>query len=333
MSAGNSILPIFTPPQWCANPHLQSIVPTLRLRRSIVSRRAATLIRHSEPHTLDCGDGVRLLGHLASQTRAGRAAARDLVVLIHGWEGNADSLYVLSLGSYLYERGCDVFRLNLRDHGPSHHLNEGVFHSCLLDEVIGAIRDVQRRFAPPRLSVAGFSLGGNFALRVAAHGPQQGLDLTRAIGVCPVLRPHSTLAVLDRFFIYREYFLRAWKRSLEHKQALFPKRYRFENVLEQTSIARMTELMLEHYSEFRSLEDYFDGYALTGTRLANLKVPAHLLIALDDPIIPADDLERVARSPYLEVIVSSTGGHCGFMDSWSTESWADRQVARLIGGA
>jgi uncharacterized protein len=192
---------------------------------------------------------------------------------------------------------------------------------------------VQRRFAPPRLSVAGFSLGGNFALRVAAHGPQQGLELTRAIGVCPVLRPHSTVAVLDRFFIYREYFLRAWKRSLVRKQALFPKRYRFENVLEQTSIARMTELMLEHYSEFRSLEHYFDGYALTGTRLANLQVPAHLLMALDDPIIPAGDLERVARSPYLEVIVSPTGGHCGFMDSWSTESWADRQVARLIGGA
>jgi predicted alpha/beta-fold hydrolase len=62
-------------------------------------------------------------------------------------------------------------------------------------------------------------------------------------------------------------------------------------------------------------------------------VPAHLLIALDDPIIPAADLERVARSPYLEVIVSPTGGHCGFMDSWSTESWADRHVARLIGGA
>lgn len=333
MSVSAASASTFTPPPWCANPHLQSIVPTLRFRRRSVSKRAAALVRHSEPHTLDCGDGVRLLGHLSTQARAGRARARDLVVLIHGWEGNADSMYVLSLGSYLYERGCDVFRLNLRDHGLSHHLNEGVFHSCLLDEVIGAMCDVQRRFAPPRLSVAGFSLGGNFALRVAAHGPEQGLQLTRAIGICPVLRPHSTVAVIDEFFVYREYFLRAWKQSLERKQALFPKRYRFEHVLRQASVARMTELMLEHYSEFVSLTHYFDGYALTGARLANLQVPAHLLMALDDPLIPARDLEQVARSPNLEVIVSPAGGHCGFMDQWAAESWADRLVARLLGVA
>jgi uncharacterized protein len=139
--------------------------------------------------------------------------------------------------------------------------------------------------------------------------------------------------VLDRLFLYREYFLYAWKRSLERKQALFPRRYRFEHVLKQTSIARMTELMLEYYSEFRSLDHYLEGYALTGDRLGGLQVPAHMLIALDDPIIPARDLDLIARSPLLEVIRSPVGGHCGFMDSWQRESWADRQVARLLGVA
>lgn len=323
---------VFAPPSWCANPHLQSIVPTLRLRRGSVARRASALLRHSATHTLECGDGVRLLGQLARQLDAGRGPARDLVVLIHGWEGSADSLYVLSLAAHLFERGCDVFRLNLRDHGPSHHLNEGVFHSCLLDEVVGAVLDVQRRFAPQRLSVAGFSLGGNFALRVAAAAPQRGLELTRAIGVCPVLRPRSTVDVIDRHLVYRQYFLYAWRRSLARKQALFPKRYRLEHVLRQTSIARMTELMLEHYSEFSSLDHYFDSYALTGQRLAQLQVPAHLIVALDDPLIPARDLAQVADNPLLEVIVSPTGGHCGFMERWRRESWADREVARLVGG-
>jgi predicted alpha/beta-fold hydrolase len=322
---------VFEPPSWCANPHLQSIVPTLRIRRPLVMRRSAALVRHSTTYTLDCGDGVRLMGHLATQASADRPPARDLVVLIHGWEGSADSLYVLSLGGYLFELGCDVFRLNLRDHGPTHHLNEGVFHSCLLNEVIGAIAEVQRRFGRERLSVAGFSLGGNFAMRVAADGPQRGLELSRAIGICPVLRPRSTVQVIDRYFIYREYFLRAWKRSLKRKQAAFPKRYRFDHVLRQRSIARMTELMLEHYSDFTSLEHYLDAYALTGDRLAQLQIPAHILIAIDDPLIPAHDVESVAPHPLLEVIRSPMGGHCGFMDGWARESWADRQVARLLG--
>ena len=109
-----------------------------------------------------------MLGHYSSQVAAGRPQARDLVILLHGWEGSADSMYVLSLGSYLFELGCDVYRLNFRDHGPSHHLNEEIFHSCRLDEVVGAVRAIQRALRSTRRST-GFSLGGNFALRVAAR--------------------------------------------------------------------------------------------------------------------------------------------------------------------
>jgi predicted alpha/beta-fold hydrolase len=134
----------FAPPSWLVNAHLQSIVPSLRLRRPLVVRRARQMLRFAATQIVECGDGVRLLGHYSSQVAAGRPPARDLVILLHGWEGSADSMYVLSLGSYLFELGCDVYRLNFRDHGPSHHLNEEIFHSCRLDEVVGAVRAIQR---------------------------------------------------------------------------------------------------------------------------------------------------------------------------------------------
>jgi predicted alpha/beta-fold hydrolase len=60
-------------------------------------------------------------------------------------------------------------------------------------------------------------------------------------------------------------------------------------------------------------------------------VPSHILLSLDDPIIPASDLQHVARSPHLQVAAIPHGGHCGFMESFTTESWADRQVARYMG--
>ena len=149
----------------------------------------------AETQVVECGDGV-LLGHYSSQVAADAAGA-DLAILLHGWEGSADSMYVLSLGSYLFELGCDVYRLNFRDHGPSHHLNEEIFHSCRLDEVVGAVRAIQRAIPQPRVTIAGFSLGGNFALRVAARAPAAGITLERAIAICPVLRPHSTMDVLE----------------------------------------------------------------------------------------------------------------------------------------
>lgn len=322
----------FAPPAWLSNPHLQSILPSLKVRRPILVRRARKMLACSTDLILDCGAGVRLLGHYSSQQAAGRPAARDLVILLHGWEGNADSHYVLSLGSYLFERGCDIFRLNFRDHGPSHHLNEEIFHSCRLDEVVGAARWIQQQHPEPRLSIAGFSLGGNFALRVAARAPAAGIRLERAVAVCPVLRPHSTMEVLENGpFIYQQYFLNKWKRSLRIKQGLFPKRYDFGSILAQRSIRAMTRIMVERYSDFADLDAYLNGYSIVGDALARLEVSGHLLVALDDPIIPAGDLKDLARTPHLHINAVANGGHCGFMDRIGGESWADRQVAQLMG--
>ena len=335
----------FAPPRWLANAHVQSILPTSRLRKPWLKRRAKDLLDVSVDHILDCGDGVRLLGHYSSQqsvmgrspNAAGAGAqerppAKEIAILLHGWEGSAESMYVLSLGSYLFARGMDVFRLNFRDHGPSHHLNEDIFHSCRLDEVVGAVKSIQAMFPHATISIAGFSLGGNFALRVAAAATNAGIRLERAIAVCPVLRPHSTMDILEHgSFVYRMYFIDKWKRSLKLKQSLFPQRFDFGPILSQRSIKAMTEILVKRFSDFADLDSYLSGYAIVGDKLANLKVPSHIIFALDDPIIPAKDLNDLARNPNLHIIPIPHGGHCGFMDRWSTESWADRQIAKLMG--
>src|SRR3546814_20301453 len=71
--------------------------------------------------------------------------------------------------------GYSVFRLNLRDHGGSHHLNRDFFHSARINEVLGTIKAVQAFDTATPLYVIGFSLGGNFALRVGLQGPAAGL--------------------------------------------------------------------------------------------------------------------------------------------------------------
>jgi predicted alpha/beta-fold hydrolase len=322
----------FAPPRWLRNGHVQSILPSLKLRKPWLNRRARELLSASVDHILDCGDGVRLLGHYSSQQAAGRPQAQELVILLHGWEGSADSLYVLSLGSYLFGLGCDVFRLNLRDHGPSHHLNEDIFHSCRLDEVVGAVKRIQTMFPAARTTLAGFSLGGNFALRVAARATRADLRLERAFAVCPVLRPHSAMEVLEHGpLVYRWYFMDKWKRSLRLKQSLFPQRFDFGPILSQRSIKAMTEVLVARFSDFADLDAYLNGYAIVGDALANLTVPSYILSAVDDPIIPVQDLQQLARTPNLHVNAIPHGGHCGFMESINRESWADRQIAKLMG--
>ena len=322
--------PHFEPPLGLRNAHLQSTLASLMPRRWFVARRARKLVAASRDVLVECGDGVRLLGHHAA--RAG--GNRELVLLLHGWEGSAESIYVLSCAALLYARGFDIFRLNLRDHGPTHHLNPELFHSCRIAEVVGAVRAVQTLCPAQRLSLVGYSLGGNFALRVAVRAPDAGIRLRQVIAVCPVLDPAHTLAALEHgSWIYRNYFVLRWRRSLLRKRHAWPDLYDLDELLEERSLTSMTEQLVLRYTAFPDLLSYLGGYAIVGPALATLAVPSRIIAALDDPLIPARDLERLARSPTLAITTTGRGGHCGFLDSLTAASWADRQIAAILAAA
>jgi predicted alpha/beta-fold hydrolase len=321
--------PEFLPPAWIANRHLQSVLPSLPFRRPAIERRAAAVRRASRALVLDCGDGVRLLGlHAPPPDAASAAGSPRLAVLLHGWEGSADSLYLLSVAQLLHERGFDVVRLNLRDHGGTHALNRELFHSCRLPEVVGAVQRLQALFPRHRLSLAGFSLGGNFALRIGARARPAGLKIARIVAVCPVLDPAATLDALEAgASVYHYYFLFKWRRSLRLKQEAWPGHYDFGELIRDRSLRSMTERMVLKYTDYPDLSSYLSGYAITGGLLESLEAPAQLIIAEDDPMIHARDLARLARPASLELTVTPRGGHCGYMEALRGPTWIDRRIA------
>ncbi len=315
----------YRPPPGLGSPHLQSMLASFRLRRPLVEGRARSLLAGSQSVLLECADGVRLMGEYTP------GAGRGLVVLIHGWEGSASSLYIIGAGAELFAEGYDVFRLNLRDHGPTHHLNEGLFHSCLIDEAVAAAAAIEARYAPKAMHLVGFSLGGNFALRIAARAPAAGIGLGRVVAVCPVLDPVRTMHRLETgWFGYRQYFLAKWRRSLKLKQSLFPHRYRFGDLRGLATLTATTEFFVEHYTDFAHIDDYLNGYAITGDALAGLAVPSRILFARDDPVIPAEDLLELACPDALEVVLTEAGGHCGFLADWQLRSWVNGAIAETL---
>jgi predicted alpha/beta-fold hydrolase len=310
----------FHPPRWLRNAHLQSILPSLPPRRYWTSWRARALLSGATPWQLDCGAGVRLQAwHTAAAQRRGRTA-----VLLHGWEGRADSCYVLSLGALLHAAGYDVVRLVLRDHHGTHALNRGLFHSCRLDDVSGALRALAARCGATPLYLAGFSLGGNFLLRACAE-PALPQTVAGVVALSPVLDPEHTLRALESGWeLYHGYFVRRWYRSLRRKQRCWPGEYDFSGFLSTPQLRHMTDVLVRDNTDFPDIACYLDGYAITGARLLTLAVPARILAADDDPIIPAADLARLAPTPLLRVTRSAHGGHCGFLEGLLEPSYGDR---------
>jgi len=318
----------FRPARWLRNHHLQSMLASTAWRRGRLLRQAAALTAAAREVLLDCGAGVRLQCFISTPPHSARAS----VVLLHGWEGSADALYMLSLARQLFEQRFEVVRLNLRDHGETHHLNRELFHSCRLPEVVGAVAALQRLLGHRPLQLVGFSLGGNFPLRVAAQAGAAGLKLAQVVAVSPVLDPVATLAALQRGMPgYERYFVRKWLRSLRKKQAAWPDTYDFAQLARLRDLKLMTAELVRCHTDFPTLEDYLHGYAITGERLAQLEVPSRILTSLDDPIIPANGLTQLARPPALSLTVTRYGGHCGFFDDLRGPTWIERRILALLG--
>ncbi len=315
----------FRPPWWLRGGHRQSILVGMPWRRSSIERRTLTVRASAREWLIDCGDGVRLQAWHSSPAARGRALGARLAVLMHGWEGSAESLYLLSAAQTLFDAGFEVIRLNFRDHGETHHLNADLFHSCRLQEVVAAVRQIQSAMPDKPLHLVGFSLGGNFALRVAASVDQSGLRVARTFAVSPLLDPQRTLLELEKGSpLYHKYFVLKWGRSLLKKQAAWPDQYQFGPVMRSGNLRKMTGELVRQHTEFPDLDSYLAGYALTGQRLARLSTPATILTAKDDPIVAASDLNKLAYAGCLRVRLTDTGGHCGYLTSLTGPSWADR---------
>ena len=319
----------FEPPRLLRNHHLQSIVSSSPPRIWWLRAHGRRLSRTALDVILDCHDGIRLHGLYNAHSQQ----ADGLVVLIHGWEGSATSSHQLSSAIALFEAGFDVFRLHLRDHGPSHHLNAELFNSTRLQEVVDAIHQVQQRYPHKSHYLAGLSLGGNFALRVAARAPAASIKLERVVGICPVLDPVHTMQILEHESpIYHRYFVRRWKRSLRTKLIHYPELGYQGSLMAMNSLSKMNAFFVPRYTGFDTPVDYFRAYALTGDTLARLQVPCQLIASRDDPIIPIADLDKVARPPALSVEITEYGGHCGFLMDYRLRSWLDQRLITLFGG-
>jgi predicted alpha/beta-fold hydrolase len=313
----------FRPSRLVRNPHVQSLLASARWR---VRGKLASLAKSAEI-VVDTSSGSRLLALYLPHPEP-----RGLVLLLHGWEGSASSTYMIEAADFYARLGYGVCRLNLRDHGGSHHLNEGLFHGALLEETFEAV-DFLAGLAQDRPAyLIGFSLGGNYALRIARRYSDLGQDRLRGVfAVSPPLDPYKTTLAIDNGpSAYRDYFLKKWKRSLEEKQRLFPGRYDFRGMLDAGTCMELTERIMRYFPDFPTWRDYFNRYTLKDGFFSGLKIPVTIFISRDDPVIPPEDYNAVSSHENLRILRTEYGGHCGFIDLFPLRSWYNEVIAAGI---
>lgn len=319
-TGNNSMTDVFIPPFYLRNTFTQTLLASSKIR----TWGKISMLDSAREVTLNPLDDVRLQGFYSPQANG---QSRGVVMLLHGWEGSVNSAYILRTGRVLYEHGFSVFRLNYRDHGDTHHLNPGLFYAVLLDEVFGAVQQVAKYESELPFYLIGFSMGGNFALRIARKSAESPIgNLKHVVSISPVLDPEKSTNAIDVYLFLRKYFRKKWLSSLLKKQVHFPNLYDFNNILTLETIAEMTEVMIKRYSKYESSSDYFRHYSVLGNALADITVPTTIITAQDDPIIPVEDFYDLKLHPLTDLIVHRYGGHNGFLETLSGRAWYEKKI-------
>src|SRR3954466_14460766 len=153
---------------------------------------------------------------------------RPTLIALHGLNGSSEAHYMRGLAAKAFERGLNVVRLNQRNCGDTEHLSEGLFHSGLTGDAAHVIDELTRVDRLPAFAVAGYSLGGNLALKLAgeygAHAPKA---LIAVAAVSPIIEISECTRALERpgNILYQWNFVRDLKRRMRRKNRRRPGMY------------------------------------------------------------------------------------------------------------
>lgn len=286
------------------------------------------------PRWFDVAPDARVLAHCHWQAEP---RAHGTLLALHGLEGSSEAHYMRGLADKAFAAGLNVVLLNQRNCGGTEHLSAGLYHSGLSADPAAVIRELTDLDGLPVMAVAGYSLGGNLALKLAgdfgdAHPPQ----LRAVCAVSPTLDLAQCVEALERpeNVLYEWNFVRNLKARLRRKARLFPGRFPIERLREVRTVRMFDELFTAPHHGFRDASDYY--HRASAMRVVDrIAIPTLVISAQDDPFVPSEPCRdpAVRSNPHITVLLTTHGGHCGFAaapDNGDDGYWAERQVIEFV---
>ncbi len=313
----------FEPLWWCRGGHSMTLTVWARPRRF-------PRLPCGERRFFSVGHGTYVLTDCNWQPRRDQC---PVLLALHGVEGSSDSHYMKGLAEKAWQRGFSVVRLNQRNCGGTEHLTRGLYHSGLTADARAVVEELIARDRVPAIALAGYSLGGNLALKLAGeYGANAPRELACVSAVSPPIDLTRAIVLLERRAnrIYEHNFLWNLKRRIRRKRAVFPDAYSTRGLRGIRTVRAFDNVYTAPHNGFTGADDY---YARAGAirMMANIAVPTLIISAKDDPFIPVEpfyDL-RVTGNPNITLAITEHGGHCGFLAKRCAEHdgyWAEWRI-------
>jgi predicted alpha/beta-fold hydrolase len=134
------------------------------------------------------------------------------------------------------------------------------------------------------------------------------------------------MLAIEKSLLYSTYFMRKWKKSLKKKHQIYPQNFEEVDYQNIKSLDDLTSLLIIRHSNYKTTDEYFSAYQIDKEVIKKIKVPCHVLASWDDPVIPFEDFSILDKRQYIKLVTTKHGGHCGFINSWSLNSWVEQYI-------
>jgi hypothetical protein len=318
----------FEPHPLLRHPHAQTLASTFLPRR--FPRLPRSVAREFE---IEPGTRIRGACHWQAVPQE-----RPTLVLVHGLEGSSESGYMLGLAERAFLAGWNAVRLNQRNCGGTESLTPTLYNSGLSGDYRAVLAELIERDSLPEIFFAGYSMGGNLVLKMAGELAGAAPPQLRGIaGVCPCvdLGLCADAVCLPRNFIYNDHFVVRLKKRLRRKAKLFPGKFDLRPLASVRTLREFDDKITAKYFAFRDATDYYTQSSALRV-VANIRVPALIVTAQDDPFVPYSSFSDPALSnnAQVRIVAPEHGGHCAFISRHAGEArhWAEARVMEFFAG-
>lgn len=331
MNANYTMLVQFDPKRRLTNGHLMTLYAWGRPRR--FPRLPEPTVRYFDVSRNEDGP-ARVLAHCHWQPDPRSAPA---LLCLHGLEGSSSAHYMRGLADKGFAAGFSVILLNQRNCGGTEHLSSGLYHSGLTNDPRRVLEELIALDRVPAIVVAGYSLGGNLALKLAGEYGDAGPPELRAVAsISPVVELEACVRALERRenVLYQWNFVRNLKARMRRKVRCWPGRFDLAALEGVRTVRAFDDAYTAPFWGFQDASDYY--HRASALRVADrIRMPALVIVAEDDPFVPTEPFHEreLARNPSVRLVVTRHGGHCAFVgDPVGPDDdgyWAERAIVEF----
>lgn len=296
-------------PWWLPGGNLQTIWSALWARRHAGAAPAFQRERWATPD----GDFVDVDFAVSPS-----GSAAPLLVLFHGLEGSSASQYAQAFAQVAAERGWAYSVPHFRGCSGEMNLAPRAYHSGDHEEIDWILRRLKAREPRRPVLAVGISLGGNALLRWAAeHGYAAGQVVQAVSAVSSPIDLGAAGRAIDQGFnrlVYARMFLRSMQPKAVAKWRQFPGLFNLDAVLNARTLYDFDNAFTAPLHGFRDTPHYWEA-ASAKPRLHDIRVPALVLNAQNDPFVPIASLPHPPEWTGDPVVLQqpAQGGHAGFV--------------------